>query len=1040
MCASPQPRPPGWPIIGNLLDIDLKLTVLDFHRYAKQYGEIFAVNLLGRRAVFINSAALAVEATDEKRFHKKVENTVLEPVRDLVHDALFTAYHGEENWAVAHRILMPAFSPASILSMFDDMNDILMQMLDKWERFGPENTIDVADNFTRLAFDTLGYCTMSHRMNSFYNDKPPEFVEAMGTFLTEAGLKFRRPAVLKPFMRDANAKYEADMKLMRDFACEIVRKRKSSPNDRNDLLNAMLNGRDPQTGKGLSDASIEDHTTSGFLTFFMYYVLKNPDAYAKVQQEVDAVVGRDPLRPEHLKRTPYITAAMREALRLGSPIVGISLTSDTDQIVGGKYFIAAHTPTIIASYNINRDHAAEEFRPERMMNGQFEKLPPKSWLPFGSGSRSCIGRAFAWQEALMCIISMFQRFDFRMTDPAYTLQLKQMITIKPYNFFVYATPRYTSKAISVSVPSLASVRNASVRNEATSTSGRTSDVILQTSSISHAEQKAYFLYGSNSGSCEMFAQRLASVAGSHEGFKSEVTTLDSMVKKIPRDGPVVVVTASYEGEPADNAADFVSYLKELSKSDVLHAVRFAVFGCGHSDWVNTYQKIPKFIDTALAYCGAERLLPRGESDSGGTSFFECFDIWEEQLWSKLKQVYGVSVQVGSEERGLGITLSSPTARASHLRQADAGVATVIDSRLLTSPELKLPRGMTYRAGDYLAMQVDRVLRHFNLSPEQQIKIASSSTSTLPLGCEISVTVLLLGYVELGQPATRKDIETLRTHVSQDSPSSAALDQLLTHYGAEVVEKRLSVFGILVTNRDIDLPFTKYLAMLPAMRTRQYSISSSPTWNTEHVTLTLAILRASSLANSQEIFEGVGSTYLNGLRQGDLIQVAVRQSNAAFHLPPDPHTPVVMFASGSGIAPMRGFIQERAMQKAAGHDVGKMLLFFGCRDPASDFLYRDSELAQWISEGIVEVRPAFSRASHQSAGCKYVQDRIWHDRLDVKHAFDDGAKLFTCGSMKAAAGIRVVMIKIFDESGSDVHPPEGTWAKIQNERYAVDVFG
>lgn len=77
--------------------------------------------------------------------------------------------------------------------------------------------------------------------------------------------------------------------------------------------------------------------------------------------------------------------------------------------------------------------------------------------------------------------------------------------------------------------------------------------------------------------------------------------------------------------------------------------------------------------------------------------------------------------------------------------------------------------------------------------------------------------------------------------------------------------------------------------------------------------------------------------------------------------------------GSGFAPMRGFIQERAAQKQSGREVSKAILFFGCRSPEEDFLYSDSDLDEWTKLGVVDVRPAFSRASDLSDGCKYVQE-------------------------------------------------------------------
>jgi len=297
--------------------------------------------------------------------------------------------------------------------------------------------------------------------------------------------------------------------------------------------------------------------------------------------------------------------------------------------------------------------------------------------------------------------------------------------------------------------------------------------------------------------------------------------------------------------------------------------------------------------------------------------------------------------------------------------------------------------------------------------------------------------LLRGYVELAQPATKKNMSALINLAPQSA--KAALEKLLSSFSEEVQEKRVSVLDILETHSDINMPFASYLQMLPSMRIRQYSISSSPLWNSRHVTLTIGVINAPSISGKPEHFLGVASNYLANLHEGDLIQVGVRQSSAAFHLPEDPTVPAIMFAAGSGMAPMRGFIQERAYQAAGGRSVGKTLLFFGCRNPDEDYLYSDAELKEWIDAGVVEVLPTFSRVVDKSDGCKYVQDRVWKERKQVRELFLQGAKLYTCGTAGVASGIKDACIRIIAESNTKVNPEE-YFAKIQNERFATDVFG
>jgi cytochrome P450/NADPH-cytochrome P450 reductase len=147
----------------------------------------------------------------------------------------------------------------------------------------------------------------------------------------------------------------------------------------------------------------------------------------------------------------------------------------------------------------------------------------------------------------------------------------------------------------------------------------------------------------------------------------------------------------------------------------------------------------------------------------------------------------------------------------------------------------------------------------------------------------------------------------------------------------------------------------------------------------------------------------------------------------------------------GVAPFRGFIQERAAQIAAGRDLAPALLFYGCRDPKADLLYSDL-LSRWEKLGAVSLRYAFSRAPSSSEGCRYVQDRLYHDRKEVVELFEAGAKLFVCGGREVGKGVEDVCLKMAREErvrkkGGDVD--EGRlkeWFEgLRNERFATDVF-
>lgn len=151
-------------------------------------------------------------------------------------------------------------------------------------------------------------------------------------------------------------------------------------------------------------------------------------------------------------------------------------------------------------------------------------------------------------------------------------------------------------------------------------------------------------------------------------------------------------------------------------------------------------------------------------------------------------------------------------------------------------------------------------------------------------------------MELSQPATTRDLAALTKAATVDT-TREDLAGLASAYSENVLAKRISVLDILEAHQDIKLSLGAFLQMLPTMRVRQYSISSSPLWNAQHVTLTISVVEGPALSGREEEFLGVASNYLAHLRAGDRVQIAVRASNAAFHPPTDPLTPVVMFCAG-----------------------------------------------------------------------------------------------------------------------------------------------
>lgn len=232
-----------------------------------------------------------------------------------------------------------------------------------------------------------------------------------------------------------------------------------------------------------------------------------------------------------------------------------------------------------------------------------------------------------------------------------------------------------------------------------------------------------------------------------------------------------------------------------------------------------------------------------------------------------------------------------------------------------------------------------------------------------------------------------------------------------------------------------------------MRTRHYSISSSPLANPGTCTITYGLINEPSFSGSGH-FLGVAGSYLKSLHKDESIQVAVRPTNKQFRLPLQmDKTPILMFCAGTGLAPFRGFVQQRAeLIKAGQTSLAPAILFVGCRSATRDRLYAE-ELDEWSAAGAVDVRYAFSRDTEdpRAKGCRYVQDRMLKDREDTYAMWERGAKIFVCGSPVLAKAVATAAKQLVKDrltaKGREVEEEklEEWFLHQRGERFVTDVF-
>lgn len=442
----PIPAPPGWPLVGNLLQVPRGRPTQHFTALARSYGEIFSINFAGHVLPFVCSAALVAEVCNEKRFRKLV-GPPLTTLRPLAGDGLFTANGDEPNWPLAHRILVPAFSQRARRLYFEAMHEVACQLVGHWKQHTGE-WLDVSADMTRLTLDTIALCGFGQRLDSFASDRLHPFVDAMVRVLDEAMARVTRPRWLTRLNWPSRQRFQQDIAYLHGLVDGVIRERRASPTVATDLPGLMLEGSDPASGERLSDTNIRyqvitfliagHETTSGLLSFALYYLTREPQVLARARAEIDAVLagGRAPVY-EDLERLVVVEQVLEETLRLWPTAPAFSVAPWQDETLGDGYFIPRDQRLTVLLPALHRDpevwERPDDFDIDRFAPERRPQIPAQAYKPFGNGSRACIGRLFAMMEAKLALALVLQNFEME-GEAGYPLQVRETLTLKPDGF------------------------------------------------------------------------------------------------------------------------------------------------------------------------------------------------------------------------------------------------------------------------------------------------------------------------------------------------------------------------------------------------------------------------------------------------------------------------------------------------------------------------------------------------------------------------------------------------------------------------------
>jgi sulfite reductase (NADPH) flavoprotein alpha-component len=299
--------------------------------------------------------------------------------------------------------------------------------------------------------------------------------------------------------------------------------------------------------------------------------------------------------------------------------------------------------------------------------------------------------------------------------------------------------------------------------------------------------------------------------------------------------------------------------------------------------------------------------------------------------------------------------------------------------------------------------------------------------TAPSGKQLSLHDALSYECCLRDPSDEL-IELLWERLS-DGPAKLKLH----NFRVNGVPSGVDVLDVLQAAQRVEISATEFIETLPPLNPRLYSIASSMKMVGQTVHLTVGKVTYES---EGRLRKGVASQMLaERLAKGDTVRVFVQPNHGGFSIPADDNLPMIMVGPGTGIAPFRAFLQERAARSAAG----KNWLFFGDQHQATDFLYQ-GELEKWKAEGLLtRLDTAFSRDTSAKV---YVQNRMLENSLELWNWLQQGSSFYVCGDAKRmAVDVERTLLSIISTQGAmDDQRAQQYLDRLRSSgRYSRDVY-
>lgn len=413
------PGPRMWQTYRRLRNTPLREFPTFLFEMADRYGSVVSFRVPWRRFYLVSDPA-AIKDVLVTYQHEFVKSEGTRALGELLGAGLVTSE--EPLHRRMRRIVQPAFHRQRIASYTQTMR----RYAEQWEP--PAGAFDMHAEMMeltlRIASTTLfgvDAGAQADRVSAALHDVVEVFPEVLGPF---GAIKRRLPF-------PATRRFRRSRAILDEIVMDLIAQRRSSGADHGDALSMLLASRDAETGAALDDRQVRDEvmtlfvagheTTANLLLWVWYLLAKNDEIGMRLHTGL-----------QH-GETPLLEAILSETLRLYPPVWILGRDAKRDVVIAGGWRIRRGAALLISQLVIHRNARyfpePERFLPERWLDGA--EPPPFAYLPFGAGSRKCLGDQFAWAEARDVLASIATRFRFDLCDPQRTVEPLPIVTLRP---------------------------------------------------------------------------------------------------------------------------------------------------------------------------------------------------------------------------------------------------------------------------------------------------------------------------------------------------------------------------------------------------------------------------------------------------------------------------------------------------------------------------------------------------------------------------------------------------------------------------------